>query len=149
MPLFVTCSLLFRDCWVGTPPAGRRLREGHPDAKRCYCMGVSELDELTVALRPVFEKNHVLKAIAFGSLSRGDSSRRSDLDLLVVQATSKAFLDRYDGLLQQITRAARRPVDLLIYTPSELERLADRPFVRRILNEGRILYESSQEPLPG
>jgi uncharacterized protein len=110
---------------------------------------VSLLEDLSAALRPVFVKNRVVKAIAFGSLARGDASRRSDLDLLVVQVTRKPFLDRYDGLLQEITRIAGRPVDLLIYSPEELERLAGQPFVKGILREGKLLYESSQESLPG
>ncbi len=63
--------------------------------------------------------------------------------MLVVQETEKRFLDRYDDLLAEITRAAPgRDVDLLIYTPAELARLANRPFLATILQEGKTIYES-------
>jgi predicted nucleotidyltransferase len=101
-------------------------------------------------LRPVFEKYGVLRAILFGSYARGDNSRRSDVDLILVQETDKRFLDRYAGILWDIT--ANVPgcdVDLLIYTPSELEAISDRPFVATALREGVVLYESTEEPASG
>ena len=110
---------------------------------------MNTLDSLVSRLRPVFERHHVLKAIVFGSVARGDSSRRSDLDLIVVQQTEKRFLDRYDDLFREIALAApERDVDLLIYTPEELAQMLDRPFVARALQEGKIIYEPEQEPVP-
>ena len=35
----------------------------------------------------------------------------------------------------------------LIYTPQELARLTDRPFLKRALSEGRVIYESEQESI--
>jgi predicted nucleotidyltransferase len=89
-----------------------------------------------------------MRAIVFGSLARGEPSRRSDLDLIVIQKTAKRFLDRYDRLLPEIVQAVPgRDVDLLIYTPEELASLADRPFVATALREGVLIYESKQEPV--
>jgi len=106
------------------------------------------LDELVARLRPIFEEHGVLRAILFGSLARGEASRRSDLDLILVQDTDKRFLDRYDDLLGEIAQVVSgRDVDLLIYTPQELARLTDRPFLKRALSEGRVIYESEQESL--
>ena len=108
------------------------------------------LDALARRLRPVFRKHGVMRGIVFGSFARGEESRRSDLDLLVVQQTEKRFLDRYDGLLAEVVRAVPgRDVDLLIYTPSELARLAEQPFLRQALSEGQVIYESEQEPVSG
>jgi predicted nucleotidyltransferase len=108
------------------------------------------LQALAQELRPIFEKHHILRAVVFGSFGRGDVSRRSDLDLIVVQNTQKPFLDRYDDLLQEIARAVPgRDVDLLIYTPQELAHMADRPLIATALREGKIIYESEQEPAPG
>lgn len=105
-------------------------------------------EDLVSRLRPVLEKYRVLKAIVFGSLARGEESRRSDVDLLVVQETDKHFLDRYDGLLEDIARVVPgRDVDVLIYTPAELIEMAQQPFIATILREGRTIYESEQEPL--
>lgn len=109
-----------------------------------------ELKDLAGCLRPIFERHGVRRAIAFGSLARGEASRHSDLDLIVVQETDKRFLDRYDGLLREIGQAVPgRAVDLLVYTPQELAQMMDRPFIATALREGRVLYESQQEPTPG
>ncbi|MGQ9647615.1 MAG: hypothetical protein ACUVWO_13905 [Thermodesulfobacteriota bacterium] len=35
----------------------------------------------------------------------------------------------------------RVATDLLVYTPSEMERMADTPLVRRALEQGKVLYE--------
>jgi predicted nucleotidyltransferase len=101
------------------------------------------LENLAGRLRPIFEKYHVRRAIVFGSFARGEASRRSDVDLLLVQETDRRFLERYDGLLREITQAVSgRDVDLLIYTPQELTQLAHRPIVAAALREGITLYES-------
>jgi hypothetical protein len=34
-----------------------------------------------------------------------------------------------------------RAVEMLIYTPGDLERISHRPFIQRILREGISLYE--------
>jgi predicted nucleotidyltransferase len=111
--------------------------------------GSSVTDELMLLrerLQPLFEQRHVRRAIVFGSFARGDVSRHSDLDLILIQETEKRFLDRYDGLLGAIARAIPgRAVDVLIYTPQEVARLADRPFIARALREGKTIYESGEK----
>ncbi len=108
------------------------------------------LEQLAQHLRPIFERYGILKAIVFGSFARGEPTRRSDVDLLLVQDTGKRFLDRYDGILGEITDAVHgRDVDLLIYTPDELCCMADRPFIRTVLSEGIVIYESTREPISG
>lgn len=106
----------------------------------------SELERIAERLRPIFEQHRVRRATVFGSLARGESSRRSDLDLIVVMDTDARFLDRYDALLAPIARALpERAVDLLIYTPEELARIAHRRFIAAALREGKTIYEREQE----
>ena len=106
-----------------------------------------EFEALVARLRPLFRKHRILRAIVFGSLSRGDATRHSDLDLLLVQDTELRFLDRYDDLLPEIVRSTPgRDVDLLIYTPDELRDAVDRPFIATALKEGKVIYEREQEP---
>lgn len=108
------------------------------------------LGKLTSRLRAVFEKQQILRAIVFGSLARGEESRHSDLDLIIIQDTEKRFLDRYDELLREIVRAVPEwNVDLLIYTPQELDQMAGQPLIATALKEGRLLYESEQKPASG
>lgn len=105
-----------------------------------------ELKRMAERLRPIFEQHRIARAIVFGSLARGEASRRSDLDLIVVMDTEQRFLDRYDVLLAPLARAfPERMLDLLIYTPEELERLASRRFIARALREGQTIYECEQE----
>lgn len=105
-----------------------------------------EIDLLKKKLQPLFKKYKIEKAILFGSLARGDMSRRSDVDLILIQETQKRFLDRYDDLLLDFGQAVKdRAVDILIYTPQELEQIKDRSFVRQALREGITLYEHIQK----
>jgi len=113
-------------------------------------MAADEWQGLAARLRPIFQKHGVLQAIIFGSLARGEASRRSDLDLIVIQDTDARFLDRYGELWREIVQAVpERDVDALIYTPQELAHMAHRPFIAMALREGRTIHESQQEPLPG
>jgi len=109
-----------------------------------------ELNQLAAALRPLFTRLQVLRAFVFGSAARNETSRHSDLDLMVIWETPQRFLDRYDVLLPEIARAVpHRDIDLLIYTPAEFRAMADRPFIRRIRQEAKTIYESDKEPASG
>ena len=113
-------------------------------------MAADEWFRLAARLRPIFQKHRVRQAIVFGSLARGEASRRSDLDLIVIRDTNARFLERYGELWREIVQAVpERDVDAFIYTPQELACMAHRPFIATALREGRMIYESKQEPLPG
>ena len=79
------------------------------------------------------------RVVLFGSLVTGEPGLASDVDLLVVWDTPLGFLDRTVALYRQLQ--PRVPVDLLVYTPREMETMASRPFVRQALAEGKVLYE--------
>ena len=83
----------------------------------------------------------VQRVILFGSLAKGDPGLLSDLDLLVVWDTPLDYLDRTVELYRQLD--PQGPVDILVYTPQELAEMSDRPFIRKILEEGEILYEAA------
>ena len=80
--------------------------------------------------------------ILFGSIARGEETRRSDVDLILIQETQKRFWDRYDDLLLALGQAAgQRAVEALIYTSQEFESMQDRAFIRRAIREGVVLFE--------
>ena len=109
-----------------------------------------ELDQIVARLQPMFERGGVRRAILFGACARGEPSRRSDIDLLVVQRTDKRWLDRYDAILREVVEAVRgRDVEMLIYTPDELQGMSDTHFVATVLREGKTIYESDEESPPG
>ena len=102
-----------------------------------------DITYLTNCLIPLLKRYNIQKALLFGSLARGDASPRSDVDLILVQNTKQRFLERYDGMLMEISKVVPdRDVDVLIYTPDELEKLASRRFIRQAFSEGRVIYES-------
>lgn len=76
----------------------------------------------------------------FGSYARGRRDLFTDLDLLVVWETDRPVIDRLRFLYSMLDV----PVDLdvICYTPAELEALAQQPFVRRILSEEVVLHET-------
>jgi len=109
-------------------------------------MNRDDLEELKRLLEPVFTETGTLKAIVFGSVARGTGTRKSDLDLMIVKDTARRFFDRFDEYSGILDRIGNRGVDMLIYTPEELERISHRPFIRTILAEGEVLYERREEP---
>jgi len=84
------------------------------------------------ALAPVFRRHGVQRALLFGSVARGEPSRHSDVDLIVVQETDKRFLDRYTPILQDLNNALPgHPVEPLIYTPAEFAAMSQTAFITR------------------
>jgi predicted nucleotidyltransferase len=82
----------------------------------------------------------VRQAILFGSLARGDAGGGSDLDLILVADSGQPFLERGAAAYRALAPAIA--MDILVYTPDEFEAMRDRPFLRRALAEGRVLYEA-------
>ncbi len=104
-------------------------------------MKASEIQNLKELLKDFFEKTHVKKAILFGSTSKDLETTKSDLDLMIVMDTNKRFFRRYDDLEGIYEIISDRSVDLLVYTPDELRRIAHRRFIKNILEKGYTLYE--------
>ena len=99
--------------------------------------------EISNALRPVFKKYNIQKAIIFGSFAKeGEVTKRSDLDLVLIKETKQRFFDRYQGLYKDVYDTLKPlQIDLLIYTPGELKNISHRKFIKRILEEGIVIYE--------
>lgn len=97
----------------------------------------AELPKLVERLVAIGAKRIVL----FGSLVTGDVRSSSDIDLLVVLDVPGRFMDRLGAAYE-----AMRPrvgVDAIVYTSEEYAELSrSRPFVRRINETGRVLYEA-------
>jgi uncharacterized protein len=101
------------------------------------------IDRVRECLIPVLRRYQIERAIVFGSVARGEASPHSDVDLILVQRTTKRFLDRYEGLLLDLNNAIpHRTVEALIYTPEEFDLMQERRFVARAVREGQVIYES-------
>jgi len=102
-------------------------------------------EELEQALKKIVEKlkkdKSVKLILLFGSLARGEVREWSDIDLIVVKETDKRFLDRLD----EIYKDAEVAMDVLVYTPEEFERMKNRSFIKKAIEEGKILYEARSD----
>ena len=82
------------------------------------------------------------KVLLFGSHARGPVTDDSDVDLLVIRPfTGKSVQQSVEIRLRL---RPTFPVDLLVRTPEHVRRrleLGD-DFIRRIIEEGRVLYET-------
>lgn len=81
----------------------------------------------------------VQRVILFGSYARGQADLLTDLDLLVVMTSDLDFVSRCANLARQLHTGVA--LDLLVYTPAELERIQERPFIEHILKTGKVVYE--------
>ncbi len=104
-------------------------------------MESNDFEKLKTLLEPVFKRKRVSRALLFGSSARDTETRKSDLDLFIVMDTDKRFFDRYDDFDEIYDLINDRGVDMLIYTETELQKIAHRKFIRHVLAEGRTLYE--------
>lgn len=88
------------------------------------CLNGLGRDEFLEKLRVTLESygDSILKeAYLFGSVARGDQTRLSDVDLILVAETKRDFHKRFEDF-QEIYNLCPR-LDLLIYTPDEFAKL--------------------------
>jgi len=95
-----------------------------------------ELEEIVSQLRAMGARRIIL----FGSQARGRARRGSDIDLLVIFHDQRTFKERMRDIYAQLEMDA--DVDILAYNPEEFGRVRHRSFFRRVLAEGRVLYEA-------
>jgi predicted nucleotidyltransferase len=83
------------------------------------------------------------KIILFGSLARNNLKAGNDIDLFIIKEDVPHLgVDR----IRQLDRLIKYMLatDFIVYTPAEVEQrieLGD-PFVKSILNEGKVLYDA-------
>lgn len=96
------------------------------------------LDEL---VSRIVEAVHPLKIILFGSAARGEWRPESDVDLLVVMPEGTHRRDAAGEIYYRV-RGIMVPFDVLVTTPSDLEKHRDNPglIYKTILREGQTLY---------
>ena len=96
------------------------------------------LDDL---VRRIVARMHPLRVILFGSNARGTARADSDVDLLVVMPEGTHRRHTAQQLYLHL-QGARIAFDLLVATPSDLERHKDNPglIYKQILAEGREVY---------
>jgi predicted nucleotidyltransferase len=92
----------------------------------------------------IVEHFHPKQIILFGSHAYGNPNRDSDIDLLVIMDTNLRHVARSAAILRAC-RPKYIAMDIVVRTPEEIENLLKRfdPFLKEILEHGRILYKSA------
>ena len=95
---------------------------------------VYTIAQLKSLLTPIFQKNKVRKATLFGSYSKGEATKYSDVDLLVDSGLrGLAFF----GLLDDVCESLECDVDLIDTRDVASGSAVDR----EIKNSGVVIYE--------
>ena len=101
------------------------------DMKKDY-----SVNEIRDILRPVFESAPVYSAILFGSYAKGQATEKSDIDI-VIDSHGELLNINFYGVLEDITQALGKPVDLI--EMSEIR--PESPIKDVLMNEGVVLYD--------
>jgi predicted nucleotidyltransferase len=98
-------------------------------------------DQINQVVETIVQNVHPDKVVLFGSYANGNPNEDSDLDLLVVKDMSQKRIQR-GREIRKYLRGTGIPVDLLVYTPQEIEEWRDTKaaFITRIIEQGKVLY---------
>ena len=82
------------------------------------------------------------RIILFGSAARGDMTRNSDVDLLLIKEGDDANLR---AQIYEKMYGVRVVVDAILVSPADVERYKDSHelVIKSALQEGRVVYESA------
>ncbi|MFA4890145.1 MAG: nucleotidyltransferase family protein [Candidatus Paceibacterota bacterium] len=96
-----------------------------------------ETAEIKRKIVPILKRQGVLRAAVFGSVARGEMTKKSDIDILVKLAKNKSLLDLV-GLRLELKDKLGRNVDVVSYG-------GIHPLLRDIiLKEQKVIYESKK-----
>ncbi len=97
--------------------------------------------ELHEIVKKIVKEYQPEKIILFGSYAWGAPTQDSDIDLFVVKKGEKSSLE----MMREVNRIVFKrdfAMDFLVYTTQQLEKRKEMgdPFIRRIIESGKILY---------
>ena len=105
-------------------------------------MNESEKRLLDEIVQRIMKVAHPRKIILFGSYARGEAGLASDLDILVIVDSAEPRYRR-SAPLYGILSDILVPMDIMVYTPDEVEEWSDvrQAFITAAVREGKVLYE--------
>ncbi|MCK6692438.1 MAG: nucleotidyltransferase domain-containing protein [Thermoanaerobaculia bacterium] len=106
-------------------------------------------DQIDEIVRILTKEIKPEKIILFGSYALGKANEESDLDLAIVMESNLPRFKRGALIRKALRSGGRRwlfPMDILVFTPKEIELFKDSPYsmIHEILLTGKVLYESRQ-----
>ena len=101
------------------------------------------LDQKTLddIIRRIVEVAQPERIVLFGSATRGDMTRNSDVDLLIIKEGGDANLR---AQIYEKMYGVRVAVNAIMVSPTDVERYKDSHalVIKPALQEGRVVYES-------
>jgi predicted nucleotidyltransferase len=98
-------------------------------------------EQSSAAVKRIADAAQPEQILIFGSHARGEARDDSDLDLLVIETD---VADRAAEMvrLRRVLRPLRIPVDLLVYSRSDVDRWGNQPGSALFwaLREGKVMY---------
>ena len=85
-------------------------------------------------------------AFVYGSVAEGSESAESDIDIMVVGATTLTAVSRAIG---DARSALRREVNLTVYPVSEFVEKLDTPFLKSVMAKPKVFLIGDQDELEG
>jgi predicted nucleotidyltransferase len=98
-------------------------------------------ETLQEVVRRILAVGSPLRTVLFGSRARGQASRGSDLDILIVEESDLPRYKRAARYLRALVGVFPAK-DVVVWTPEEVKAWASVPhaFITTVLGEGRTLY---------
>ena len=111
-------------------------------------IGYSAMDKQFIEIKlkeitnKIVEEFQPEKIILFGSWAWGMPHEDSDVDLFIVKESNKKRWEREYDLRMKLIGNKFPPMDLLIYTPEEMERRIkiEDFFIQDIIKNGKLVY---------
>lgn len=91
------------------------------------------IESIKENLIPVFGRYNIKRAVLFGSYAKGTATERSDIDIYVDSGLRGL---KFFGLLEDVTEALQKPVDLI--DKSQIEK--DSKVMSEIKKTGVLIY---------
>lgn len=111
-------------------------------------MNANENYMITEVVRRIAGNYHPDLIILFGSYARGNPTRDSDLDLLIIKDTDEPRINRARAV-RHLFNPQPCPMDILVYTPREYQELLKFksliPYIAT--KEGVVVYEKGNTSL--
>lgn len=98
------------------------------------CDTIYTIDDIKMALHPIFVKHSVKKAILFGSYVKGLANSNSDVDLLLDSGLRGL---RFVGLIEDVRSALNKEVDVF----DETHIIPNSKIFSEISKDGVVIYE--------
>ncbi|MEK7597029.1 MAG: nucleotidyltransferase family protein [Patescibacteria group bacterium] len=92
------------------------------------------MDKITVKIIPILKKYGVSRASLFGSVARGEESKKSDIDILIEPAKGTTLFDMA-GIQIDLQKSLKKSVDLITYG-------SINPMLKgHILKDEKVIYQ--------